>query len=359
MSTNGGITYTKITGATSTTYSFTTTAGESGYKYEAVVSNVAGSATSAAGTLTVDTVPVTTNPSSQTVNSGQLATFKVTVSGTPAPSVQWQVSTNGGSTYTKITGATSTTYSFTATAGQSGYKYEAVVSSVAGSVTTTAATLTVNSAPVVSGNPSSQTVAVGGSAIFNAKATGTPAPTVQWQVSTNGGSTYAKITGATSTTYTLTKVTAAQSGYKYEAVFTNTLGKATTAAATLTIAAAAKKDTLERRRSSSSVNKFAVADVEHGYADYGKCDKCGNCDGYDDYTVDTRRSGDGSQCSSHEFNQFHKFDEQALLGQFRTNGPACVGGGRGSAAVALEPSARVGDTWSHGLSIRPTFRGRG
>jgi len=61
--------------------------------------------------------------------------------------VQWQVSTDGGNTFTNITGATSTTYSFAAAVGQNGYEYQAVFGNGVGTpATTTAATLTVNAA---------------------------------------------------------------------------------------------------------------------------------------------------------------------------------------------------------------------
>jgi hypothetical protein len=68
------------------------------------------------------TVPptVVTHPVSQTVEAGGTATFTAAATGTPAPTVHWQVSTDGGSTWTNISGATSTTYSFTVEAGDNG-----------------------------------------------------------------------------------------------------------------------------------------------------------------------------------------------------------------------------------------------
>ena len=80
-------------------------------------------------------------------------------------------------------------------------------------------------------SPVSQTVVSGSSVTFSASASGSPAPTVQWQQSTNG-TTYTNITGATSTSYTISAVTTSQNGYRYRAVFTNSVGSATTAAAT-------------------------------------------------------------------------------------------------------------------------------
>jgi hypothetical protein len=56
--------------------------------------------------------------------------------------VRWQVSTDG-TNYNDISGQTTTTLSFTATASQNGYKYRAVFTNPGGSVPTSAATLTV------------------------------------------------------------------------------------------------------------------------------------------------------------------------------------------------------------------------
>jgi hypothetical protein len=92
-------------------------------------------------------------------------------------------------------------------------------------------------APKVTKNPRNKTVTAETSVSFTAAATGTPSPTVQWQVSTDGGTTWSNITGNSSaTTTTLTFIaTASESGYKYRAVFTNEAGSATTSAATLTV----------------------------------------------------------------------------------------------------------------------------
>ena len=70
---------------------------------------------------------------------------------------------------------------------------------------------------------------------FTAAASGDPSPTVQWQVSTDGGRTFSPISGATSTTLTLSSVSVSMSGNEYEAVFTNPAGSVTTSAATLTV----------------------------------------------------------------------------------------------------------------------------
>jgi predicted esterase len=90
-------------------------------------------------------------------------------------------------------------------------------------------------APTVTTNPSSQTVIAGQTATFTAAAGGNPAPAVQWQVSSDGGKTFTNISGATSTTLTLSNVQASQNGDTYRAVFSNNAGTAITSNATLTV----------------------------------------------------------------------------------------------------------------------------
>jgi hypothetical protein len=239
QSTNG-TTYTNIAGATGLSYTITSvTASQNGYRYRAVFTNSAGSATTAAATLTVVSAPsVTTNPRSATVNAGQTATFTAKASGNPVPTVQWQVSTDGGQTFADIAGAISTTLTVSTTAAQNGYIYHTVFTNSVNSATTANATLTVRYAPTISDNPTSQTVIVGQTATFTAVANGSPAPTVQWQVSTNGGTSFSNISHATNPTLTLTNVTASQNGYLYRAVLHNSVGSVTTVAATLTVQAA-------------------------------------------------------------------------------------------------------------------------
>ena len=100
------------------------------------------------GTGTVITTPaITTQPESKTVTVGQPATFTVAASGGNL-SYQWQYSTDGKN-WADISGANKPTYTTEATAlNMNGYRYQCVVSNTAGTVTSSAATLTVNPVPV-------------------------------------------------------------------------------------------------------------------------------------------------------------------------------------------------------------------
>ncbi|MGD0084175.1 MAG: Ig-like domain repeat protein [Acidimicrobiales bacterium] len=179
---------------------------------------------------------VTQNPSSVEVCSGSLAQFNSAASGFPAPSAQWQVSTDGGSTFGPISGATSSDYSFTASDSENGYQYDVVYTNAFPPPATSGpATLTVDDAPLVTANPLSQTVQTGDTVTFTAAASGSPTPTVQWYVEPSGSSTFTPISGATSTTYSFT-AGLGDDGSQYEAVFSNTCGPdVPTSAASLSV----------------------------------------------------------------------------------------------------------------------------
>src|SRR5882672_9529001 len=185
------------------------------------------------GNLEVAYPTITTQPGNQTVAAGQTATFTVAATGSPTPTVQWQVSADSGVTFSNISAATSTTLSFATAMAQNGSQYRAVFTNSAGTATTTAAALTVNSPtlPTITTQPANQAVRAGQAA------TGSPTPTVQWQVSTDAGGTFSNVSGATSTTLSFATALA-QNGNQYRAGFTNSAGTATTTAATLTVNAA-------------------------------------------------------------------------------------------------------------------------
>lgn len=222
-----------------TSYATTVPAEATGYR---VVVTGSGGVDTSRTVLVSPAVPgppsVTTSPEPVTVDAGEQASFTVAASGSPAPSVQWQKAAANTDTpaFADISGATSSTYAFTATAPDNGSRYRAVLTSSEGTATSEAALLTVRSAPVVLTSPQDATAAAGESVTFTASAAGEPAPTVQWQRSADG-TTYTDIDGATSPTYTLT-VAEVDGGARFRAVFGNTLGTAETTAATLTLVTA-------------------------------------------------------------------------------------------------------------------------
>jgi sugar lactone lactonase YvrE len=93
-----------------------------------------------------------TNPGTlpnQTDTTGHIVTYVATVTGNPPPTIQWQVSTDGGTTWTNLTnnstysGVTTNTLTITGTAALNGDKYRFIATNASGAVTSNAATLTV------------------------------------------------------------------------------------------------------------------------------------------------------------------------------------------------------------------------
>ena len=97
-------------------------------------------------------------------------------------------------------------------------------------------TMTVNAAPSVSSAPTNWMVCAGGSVGLTATGTGSPVPTIQWQVSSDGGGTWNVVTGASNATYGFT-AGIGNNGNQYQAVLSNTCGVATAGPATLTVTA--------------------------------------------------------------------------------------------------------------------------
>jgi hypothetical protein len=214
----------------------TSSPGPHTYSVEAISSD--GLATGDSIAYTVDDAPViTSNPVSQTAYAGTTLTFSANAAGTPSPTVQWQVSTNQGKSWTNYSPAMTTSLTTKAlTVAENNWEVRAVFTNPMGTVTTTAATITVlrDVAPKVTTQPTGQSVAPGATATFTAAASGAPTPAVQWQVSTNGGITWTNVSGFTSRTVSVTATTS-ENGWKVRAVFTNGGGAAITSAATLKV----------------------------------------------------------------------------------------------------------------------------
>ncbi len=172
----------------------------------------------AAGTMPT----ITTPPANLTAAAGQPATFSVVAAGTPAPTYQWR---KAG---VALAGATASTLSFAAAQSSDAGTYVVVVSNSVSSITSSAATLTVNFAPIITTQPSARAVNLGQPASFTVAATGFPTPTFQWRKNV------AAIAGATGTTFSIAAVTNADPG-NYDVVLTNSIGTTTSNAASLTL----------------------------------------------------------------------------------------------------------------------------
>src|SRR5271165_2840778 len=221
---------------------------ESGYEYRAVFTNSEGyKGITKAATLTVGTgEPVIfEQPTSVTVLAGETAAFKAEASGSPAPTVQWEVSKNGGRTWEEDTGHTEDELKVTGTTtAENGWEYRAKFSNGVGSpATSNAATLTVEANPHVTEQPANVGRLVGENATFKAEAVGTPPVTVQWEVKEGAGSWKPDSSdeGTTTDTLTVRSVKTSQGGNEYRAKFSSGGGgEATSNPASLTVEEAPK-----------------------------------------------------------------------------------------------------------------------
>jgi O-glycosyl hydrolase len=106
------------------------------------------------------------------------------------------------------------------------------VSNSSGSVTSSAATLTVNPAavaPTITTQPANQTVTTGQTATFTVAATGTAPLSYQWQK--NG----TDISGATAASYTTPATASSDNGDVFYVTVSNSIGSVTSNSATLTV----------------------------------------------------------------------------------------------------------------------------
>ncbi|HEY2644010.1 MAG TPA: putative Ig domain-containing protein [Galbitalea sp.] len=206
-----GVTLTPNADGTAT-LSGTPAVGSNGtYTINLVANNGIGVAGSQSLVLTVTSAPVITTPiQDATVAPGDTVTFTAAATSTPSPTVQWQRTNNGG-TFVNVPGATSTTYSFTASTADAGHQYRAVFSNGVGQASTTA-TLTVQKAPSFTSGTSTTFVS-GTSGDFAVTTGGFPAPAITigahpaWLVLTDNGDGTASLTGTAPATAAGTTVT--------------------------------------------------------------------------------------------------------------------------------------------------------
>ena len=103
------------------------------------------------------------------------------------------------------------------------------------------ATVTVNPLTYISGSTVSQVISALNNTSFSVTATGTPPVSYQWQVSTDGGTSFTNLadggvySGTATSLLTLTAVPASMSGYKFRCVVTGGCSVATSSAASLTV----------------------------------------------------------------------------------------------------------------------------
>jgi hypothetical protein len=212
-----------LVGATNPSLGLSSITTNQAGSYSVVITNAAGSATSASATLTVNEAPaITSQPQDQFVNAGDTASFSVTATGTAPLSYQWQFNGN------VLAGATTSSLTVTGVGNANAGQYRVVVANVAGSLNSSFATLTVNAAPAITAQPQNQTVIEAVTATFNVGVSGTAPLSYQWLF--NG----ATLAGATNPSLVLGSVTTNQAGL-YSVLVTNVAGSVLSSTASLTV----------------------------------------------------------------------------------------------------------------------------
>ncbi len=227
-STDGGSTWNNLanggnySGVTTASLDLATATTENGYRYRCIVTSTSPCTpvTSSAAILTISSTSIDSQPAVQTICSNVgTASFSITTSGTAPTSYQWQVSTNSGSTWTDISLETTSSLALSGlTIADNAKQYRCALNG--GTINSNGALLTVYNPPAIGTQPTNQTICSNAtSGGFSVVATGSNL-TYLWEVSTNGGSTWATVTGSnvsgiTSSALAFTSVTNAMDGYKY------------------------------------------------------------------------------------------------------------------------------------------------
>jgi trimeric autotransporter adhesin len=214
----GGV---NIPGATASSYSIASAAAGDAGNYDVIVAGTCGTATSTAATLTVNPVTaITMQPANQPACEDGPATFSVTATGVGL-TYQWRRNN------INIGGATASSYVIAAASAGDAGNYDVVVTGACGSVTSSAASLTLNAATAINTQPTDQTVCVAAPANFSVAASGTSL-TYQWR---KGG---VNIAGATGSSYNIPATVAGDAG-NYDVVVTGACGTVTSNSTSLTV----------------------------------------------------------------------------------------------------------------------------
>ena len=217
-------------GTNRSTYTLSTVSTNQSGNYFVRVVNAYGSATSSTATLAVVAFPpiITMQPTNQTIKTGNPVTFSILASSLSPISYQWQKDGLNLTDNRWLSGTTSNMLMITAVSSNDAGIYSTRVKNMAGGVTSSSASLTVISPPLITMQPVNQQILFGSSVSFNVSVNGTPPFSYRWRL--NG----ANILNATNAAYTIQAVATPNAG-QYSVVVTNFAGSVTSVDAVLTV----------------------------------------------------------------------------------------------------------------------------
>ncbi len=178
------------------------------------------------------------NPLDQTVSTGGSATFTVVANGSSPLSYQWQKNNADLSDAGHYLGVTTALLTISECDSNDGATYRCVVTNAHGTATSNGAALTVQlpTGPVITQQPTNQTVAPGGAAAFAVIAGGTGTLSYQWQKNQADLADGGHYSGATTATLVVSTADSNDAA-PYRCMITDSIGTATSNEVSLTVAA--------------------------------------------------------------------------------------------------------------------------
>ena len=264
MAKKGSSKFTKTT-VTSSSYSVKMSTSVDGQKVYCQITDTYGNVVKSNTVTLYKGTPakITTQPKGITVASGKTGKLEIKASGSSL-SYTWYVKYKGASSFTKV-GKNSKTYSFTMASKLDGAQAYCVVKDKYGiEVKSSVVTIKMAAKPKVTTQPKSVAQVSGKKVSFSIKATGEGLK-YQWYYAKKGSSSFKKISGAKSATYSV-KVSSSVNGRKYYCLVTDKYGQTVkSSTATLTMKTVAKittqpKSVTVKNGSTAKVTIKAVGD---------------------------------------------------------------------------------------------------
>lgn len=224
----------RVSGATTASLTITGVYTTDNGNYSVAVSNSAGAVVSSTAVFKAFFAPdIATQPASRTSAAGTTAIFRVAAVGTAPLKYQWRKGTNNLVNGMGVSGATGAALTLTGVSTGTVGSYNVVVINAVGSATSDAATLDVDTKPLIVGQPASRTDNEGTTVSFHVTATGGHL-LYQWLRGTNLVDD-GNISGSLTDTLTVSNITTKDAASNYSVKTKNVAGSAVSSYAALAV----------------------------------------------------------------------------------------------------------------------------
>ena len=209
--------------------------GTNGNLYGTTIGGANGYGETYVLTITNQPLQITRQPKSQTAFLGQTVKLSVATLGSFPLTYQWQEYGTNLADAGNLSGSNTRVLTLANVTAANAGLYSVIVSNSFGSVTSTPALLTVTSSvPVITLQPTNQTVLSGATATFRVGAVGNFPLFYQWQLNGNNLTDSANIIGTATTILTIANASSVNAG-TYSVIVSNSLGSVSSAGAVLTL----------------------------------------------------------------------------------------------------------------------------